>query len=108
MRKSKLIYVLLENGEKLYPVGYVVHSWDEFHWLTFSPLVKWTRIIDFSRLPGKTYADKKDNLREMAIDFQHTDEGGLSYGELLEIQDFFERYGRRFGLLREFRENGIC
>lgn len=29
-------------------------------------------------------------------------------GELYHIQNFFETMGKRYGLLREFRENCIC
>lgn len=32
----------------------------------------------------------------------------MSWGDLVEWQDFFTEYGRKYGLLREFRENGIC
>jgi len=31
-----------------------------------------------------------------------------SYQELCYYQDFFEEYGKKYGMLREFRENGIC
>lgn len=31
-----------------------------------------------------------------------------SWGELCDWAGFFEEYGRKYGLLREFRENGIC
>ena len=55
-----------------------------------------------------TYAQKKDNARQKAIDWQYESAGeNLSYGELYEIGEYFYRLGRRYGLLREFRENGI-
>lgn len=60
------------------------------------------------RLEGHDYRSYQSDLRHIATDFQMLDEGGLSYGELADIQGFFERYGRKYGLLREFRENGIC
>ena len=31
-----------------------------------------------------------------------------SYGELAEAGEYFEKLGRRYGLLQEFRENAIC
>ena len=31
-----------------------------------------------------------------------------SYDELASWQDFFTEYGKKYGLLREFKENGIC
>lgn len=57
---------------------------------------------------GKRYTDKKDAIRNKAIELSHYDLEGISYGELAVIQDFFERYGKRYGLLTEFHENGIC
>lgn len=55
------------------------------------------------------YALRKADVREQAIrwsyDFCNHD---YSYGELAYYQDYFEKLGRRYGLLREFRENAIC
>ena len=65
--------------------------------------------IPFS-VSGKTYQERKANLEQLAIDFQLADaevSGGLSYGELADIGAFFNRAGRKLGLIREFRENGI-
>ena len=56
-----------------------------------------------------TYQQKKEQVRNEAIDWQYeVAEMSLSYGELAEAQGHFERLGRRYGLLREFRENAIC
>lgn len=54
------------------------------------------------------YAQGKAKARQEAIDWQH-DFGNhsYSYGELLAFQDHFEAQGKRYGLLTEFRENGI-
>lgn len=57
---------------------------------------------------GKRYTDKKEAIRNKAIELSHYDLEGISYGELAVIQDFFERYGKRYGLITEFHENGIC
>ena len=57
----------------------------------------------------KPYLAKKEYLRQLAISFQHISSNmALSYGELFDFQAFFEYYGKRYGLLREFRENAIC
>lgn len=60
------------------------------------------------RITGGTYAERKECLRDLAIDFQNTECGGLTYGEHAEVEDFFRRNGKRYGLLDEFNENGIC
>ena len=55
-----------------------------------------------------TYAERKENAREEAIDWQYeTSQKSISYSELEEAGNHFEKLGRRYGLIREFRENGI-
>lgn len=57
----------------------------------------------------KTYQQKKEAARQEAIDWQcEQADMSLSYGELADAQERFERLGRRYGLLQEFRENAIC
>ena len=55
------------------------------------------------------YAIEKEKAREKAVfwslDFVNH---SYSWGELMEWQVYFEKLGRRYGLLAEFRENGIC
>lgn len=56
-----------------------------------------------------TYQEKKKKVREKAIEWQERlVEQSISYGELVIAQSVFEQLGRRYGLLTEFRENGIC
>lgn len=56
----------------------------------------------------KTYQIKKENVRQLAIDWQlECGERNTSYSELEYMTGYFERLGRRFGLIREFRENAI-
>lgn len=56
-----------------------------------------------------TYATKKAVARQEAIDWQNDFANhNYSYGELVEFGEHFEKLGRRYGLLKEFRENGIC
>lgn len=55
------------------------------------------------------YALRKADVRQQAIDWQSDFANhNYSYGELAYFQDYFEKLGRRYGLLREFRENAIC
>lgn len=55
------------------------------------------------------YQEMKEKIRNEAIDWQY-DLGNHSYswGEVAAWAEYFERMGRRYGLLREFRENCIC
>lgn len=54
------------------------------------------------------YQTRKDAARAKAINWQaETSARACSVGELAAAADYFARLGRRFGLLTEFRENGI-
>ena len=55
------------------------------------------------------YQRAKQRARDKAVEWQ-TDfkNHNYSYGELVYWQEYFERLGRAYGLLTEFRENGIC
>lgn len=56
-----------------------------------------------------TYASNKAVARQEAIDWQNDlFRDNRSYEELAEAAEHFEKLGRRYGLLKEFRENGIC
>ena len=55
------------------------------------------------------YQKAKERAREEAIQWQFDfDSRCYSWGELAYFQDYFEKLGRRYGLLKEFKENGIC
>ena len=50
----------------------------------------------------------KEEARQNAIDYQHwASNRDLSYGELTLWINYFELIGKKFGLKREFKENGI-
>ena len=54
------------------------------------------------------YQRGKARARDAAIIWQaRTAENPTSWDELATAAEYFERLGRRFGLLREYRENGI-
>ena len=76
--------------------------------ILISPFYDDKYIIPF-RISGKTYQAKKADLRQQAIDYSNI-QGVLTlyWSEVAEISNFFERNGKRYGLLKEFRENGIC
>jgi hypothetical protein len=59
-------------------------------------------------LKPKEQVKTKEEAREIAIDWQiWQSEQDLSYGEMAEFADYFKQVGKKFGLLREFKENGI-
>ena len=59
---------------------------------------------------GRSYQERKGDLQNKAIEWSNSvgQYPKWSYGELATIQGFFETNGKRYGLLKEFRENAIC
>ena len=56
----------------------------------------------------KSLIKDKASARQYAIDWQkHNSNTSISYGELYICNEFFRKLGKKFGLLREFKENGI-
>ena len=54
------------------------------------------------------YREKKAKAREEAIRWKtEFQDHSYSYSELVRWQDYFEKLGKRYGLTREFKENGI-
>lgn len=67
------------------------------------------QILD-TTIRGKTYAERQDCLRNIAIDWQYEffrNCHDLSYSELAYWNVYFYENGKRYGLIREFEENGI-
>lgn len=97
----------IEN--KTYSYIYIKDAggWEAFESDTFSPDTKNIDILDFS-VRGRTYEERKADAREKALVFQY-DFACLpwSYGELATIAEQFEKIGKRYGLLKEFKENCI-
>ena len=85
--------------------------WEALHADTFSPDSDVLFVLPFE-IHGKTYQERKESLYNLAVDFQYNNDGDtdvtLSCGEIGYICNFFEFYGKKYGLLREFRENCIC
>lgn len=59
---------------------------------------------------GNNYEERKNDVREKAITWQQcaAEHADLSMYELQLWTDYFEEQGKRYGLLAEFHENGIC
>ena len=76
---------------------------------SFSPDSVTVWLLDTDTPPkGKTYNIKKNRLRCKAISYSYSIgeiSNGVFMNELSLIQDYFSRYGKRYGLLKEFIEN---
>ena len=59
----------------------------------------------------KTYEKKKERARQLAKDWQcgliNTGALNRSWAYYVKWAYLFEKIGRKYGLLREFRENGV-
>jgi len=56
-----------------------------------------------------SYPKTKEEAQEEAKTFQNwASEQNLSYGELIDFQDYFKNLGKEFNLTEEFKENCIC
>ena len=65
-------------------------------------------VIDTNKPPiGETYREKKNTLHEQAVNYSHYCACIQSVWELCDISAYFEKYGKKYGLLLEFRENAI-
>ena len=54
------------------------------------------------------YNQLKEAARQQAIEWQYENANkNTSYVDLYESQQKFEKLAKRYGLVREFRENGI-
>lgn len=63
-------------------------------------------------IAGNNYNEKQENARQLAIDYElflsEDADIDLSILEYSAIADYFEKIGKRYGLINEFRENAIC
>ena len=67
---------------------------------------EWLSEMDSAEKKKMTYADKKEQLRQEAINYQLSEEP-MYLSEIAERTAYFAKMGKRYGLLKEFRENGI-
>jgi hypothetical protein len=54
------------------------------------------------------YQRARERIRNMAIEWQNDFENhDYSYGDLIYWEDYFRGLAKKYGLVREFEENGI-
>lgn len=54
------------------------------------------------------YRKAQENARNKAVEWQmEFNNHNYSYGELAYYEEYFEKLAKRYGLVIEFRENGI-
>ena len=66
------------------------------------------KFIDLS-ISEKDYMSRKNHVRDIAMNFQDLfiDGFDMSYGDLFRFSEYFEKQAKKYGLVHEFKENGI-
>lgn len=88
----------------------LTYLWDEIHAALFNPCVETICCIEF-KTHGKTYKERKASVESIAIEYSNNaigESGDLFMSDILEIESWFYEQGKRYGLLKEFKENCIC
>lgn len=101
----KRILATITDGDET--VSSLYTSMQKWHEATFSPEIEIVNYFPL-KVSGKTYAERKAYLQNLAIEISNSEFYEMSWWEMAEAQNFFETNGRRYGLLKEFRENAIC
>lgn len=101
-----MIYLKTKDTNNGITQDNLYYCWGDVHRATFSPDIEALAVLEF-KTHGKTYAERRENLRALAVDFSLSCEGGFSWGEEIQVVSWFEKNGKKYGLTREFRENGI-
>lgn len=105
MKRADFIYSVIEvNGEE---IAALFTSWDEFHRETFSPERRPVAVLTINHSHGNSYHERKANAHNLAVQYSNHIAPGLSMLELSIISSCFETLARRYGLVKEFRENAI-
>ena len=104
---NKLILATLRDTETNEEKMYTFEYWREYHDATFSPKIETLFITDF-RVKGADYEERKEFVRNMAIEYSNNQACGLSWSEVAIVSDMFYKLGKQYGLLKEFKENCIC
>lgn len=101
----KTIYYVIYD-ERTQEYNATLGDYETLHRDTFNPYTNATCIIDFT-LHGRTYQEKKAALEEMAKEWQANQAGGLYMNQYAAITDYFEENAKKYGLVKEFKENAI-
>ena len=103
------------------------YRWSDYFADTFSPMCKNKRTLEFkldvthkpftersSYNAMSDYRRKQARLEEIAVEWSWLVgevggfETGLSMWELSTIENWFAKMGKRYGLMKDFKENAIC
>lgn len=105
MKKYRIAKVELNNGK--------IDKMLLYNDYDYKCIIKAYKLLELITLEvkGKTYTDKSNCLRELAIDYQLFNTSDcdidLSNQDMTNICSWFEQKAKLYGLTNEFRENAI-
>lgn len=105
-----MIYAIMETEKNKSLYIHAAENMQEYITSSFNPdNVLW--IIDTNKPPkGKTYNIKKSRLQSKAYNYKsilETNKQLKCYCCIDNIADYFHKYGKKYGLLREFQALNI-
>ena len=88
--------------------GKLYYSHEQYIKDTFSPLCEEVALIDF-KISGYGYRKRKASAQAVAVAWSNMgNTADLSWMDCAALSDWFYNVGSLYGLLTEFRENGLC
>ena len=100
-----MIYAAYKDGSGNETAS-LFYNWEALHRETFCPDTEIISIIPL-KVSGKTYKERKEHARDLAVEYSSQNICGLSHLEYAQITGFFENIAGRYGLIKEFKENCI-
>ncbi len=102
-----IVYYELENNEPYFNIYYKnkasIKAWEEEK----KGYIYNIEELDL-KISGNNYQEKKASLEELAKNWQNNFSSlSWAYSELEEITNYFYKNGKKYGLLKEFKNNGI-
>lgn len=104
-----MIFQILKNIDSKEIYTNWADCWECAHKETFSPVIHTLFITNF-KIKGKNYKERKENARTLAIEIQRiyiNYDICTSYCDTMQFSSIFERIGKNYGLLKEYKENSI-
>lgn len=99
-----LFYASVETETEFYPVGIFCRKSEEIAALVRHPSFRgMTDVVNF-QVTGETYEARKDCLLRQAETWEAADLGCVADRDIEDAGKWFSKMGKRYGLLREFRE----
>jgi hypothetical protein len=99
-----MLYAILKLNENYTICRFLTYEQlYNYTWTNFEILL----LIDFNRVGGHDYEEKKEYIRYKAKTWQENFKHIYNMNDLLVITEYFTKMANRFRLLKEFRENAI-